>query len=184
MTLIPYTEGMETSRKPGRLLLTGLLVLAGAAASAKARAQRPAKSSRAEADFYYQNGVDQYASGRYPQALAAFREALRRDPGNRVARIAAERVRGEIALTASEKASARRAPGNRGAPPVEDTILQRVARVLAFERTLGDERERAGRLAAMQGRIAELLAERRISRARRRAFSKDAELHALSRRLS
>jgi hypothetical protein len=129
--------------------------------------------------------MDQYAAGRFPEALAAFEEALRQDPGSRAARVAVERLQSELAMKATDRLSATRPPGEREPASAEaDAPLSRLGRFVEFEDTVGDERERLGRLQAMQGRIAQLLAEKKIARARRRRFAKDAELHALSRRLS
>lgn len=167
--------------------ILAVLLLAVADASAATRSGRTAKARRAEAGVYYQAGIDHYAAGRFPQALGAFQEALRRDPGSRAARLAASRVREEMAMTAAQSPAAARPAGDRRPRPSEREdlgLFSRVARVFAFERTVGDERESSGRAQAMQGRIAQLLAERKVARARRRAFGKDAELHALSRRLS
>ena len=166
--------------------LAGLIVLIGVDAAAKARSSRPAKAPRAEADAFYQAGMDHYAHGRYPQALAAFREALRRDPSDRAARLAVNRVLGETAMTASEGlARAPQPAASRAIPRTEeDSVLPGLARFFAVERAVGDEREQEGRRVAMEGRIAQLLVERKVSRSLRRPFSKDAELHALSRRLA
>ncbi|HEX4047555.1 MAG TPA: tetratricopeptide repeat protein [Elusimicrobiota bacterium] len=168
-------------------ILAALLLLAPAAgAFAAPRPQRIARARRAQSELFYQAGVTQYAYGRFPQALASFQEALRRDPNDRAARIALTRVRAEIRMTAKERRpSAAPAPAARPSPALEsgDSPLPVFARCLFFERTLGDERDREGRLQAVRGRIAQLLSERRLARARGRAFSKDAELHALSRRL-
>ena len=131
------------------------------------------------------DGAPELVAGRFPQALAAFQAASRRDPGDRAARVAVSRVRSEMRMTATERPAPVLPPGNKGLPPPPDeTILTRVERVVEFQDTVGDERERLGRIQAMQGRIEQLLAERKVAQFRHRAFAKNAELHALSRRLS
>ena len=173
------------NRRPS-VALAGLFLVLAAVAAAGMRPPRASRGRRAESDFFYQAGVDQYARGRFTEALADFKEALRRDPGNDAARIAANRVREERMMLAAEGASRAPPPAvSRALPQEEDgTFLSSVLRLLAFAQTVVDEKEREGRLRAMQGRIAQLLAERKISRALGRSFTKDAELHALSRRLA
>jgi tetratricopeptide (TPR) repeat protein len=169
------------------LALAGLILFLGGAARAQdtARAREAAMPSAPETA--YEAGVDQYARGRFSEALAAFEGVLRRDPRNRAARIAAERVRAEIAMaaTARPNAAAPRPPDAPWLEPEDDgAFFSKVVGLAHFERTVGEEREREGRLRAMQGRIAQLVVEKRVSRAQGRSFLKDAELHALSRRLS
>jgi tetratricopeptide (TPR) repeat protein len=162
--------------------LAGMIILISVGAAAKPRS-RETSDRRAEADAFYQAGTDYYAHGGFPQALSAFQEALRRDPDDRAARLAIDRVRQEIAMTAS--ATPPRPSASRSIPQTEDEdpLLSSLVRFFAVE-TIGDERDQEGAIEARQGRIAQLLIERKVSRSLRRTFSKDAELHALSRRLS
>jgi TolA-binding protein len=168
------------TRKSGPLL-SGVLILLAAGASAGSSSRPGARGARERADALYQSGVDLYAAGRFPEALASFRDALRADPSDRDARLAANRVVEEMTMTTSAppKTPPLRSPSNDGGGS-----LSRLERFFAFDWALAEEREREGRLRAMQGRIAQLLAEKHLSRGRRRAFLKDAELHALSRRLA
>lgn len=151
----------------------------GGTASAAASSKRVGRSPRAQAELLYQKGLERYAAGRFPEALLAFQEALRRDPESRAARVAAERVRAELAMAGAAREVVAEAP-----EPEEEPLFERIVRFVEFEDTLGDEREVVGRVKAIQGRIAQLLAEKRLAKACRRRFSKDRELHALSRRLA
>ncbi len=168
--------------------LLGPLLLVAAGASAATSPRRAGRIHSAEAAVFYDAGVDQYAHGRFPQALASFREAVRLDPADRTARIAANRVREELAMTATEgrEGGPQAPPANWSLPPMErgGSFLSVLAGLFSIERTVGDERNREGRLLAMRGRIAQLESEKEIARAYGRKFKKDAELHALSRRLS
>ncbi len=163
--------------------LAGLLLSLGAPAVAQSPPPERPAAERAAADASYQAGVDLYAEGRLSEALVLFESALRRDPGNGAARIAAERVRAELAMAGAPPHGAP-APRLEGPAPLEPSFLERLLGFVEFERTMGDARDREGQLRAMQGRIAQLLAERKISRNRGRAFAKERELHALSRRLA
>lgn len=165
-----------------KLKLLAALLLLAASAPAGARSPKTRQALRSEADAFYQSGIDRYAAGRYAEALAAFDEALRRDPGDRAARIAANRVRAELAMEGTPRTGV--VSVRETQEPEEATVLERVLQAVRFEVTVGDERERLGRAQAMQGRIAQLLAERRNARSRGLRFAKEAELHALSRRLS
>lgn len=154
---------------------------------AAADAKRPSRSAlhAAEAEARYQAGVDHYAGGRLPEALLAFEDALKLNPEDRAARAAVNRLRAERTRTLSEAPVVSRAPPPASSPGRHSASLIGLLPLLfRFERAIGDAYEREGRLRAMQGRILQLLAERRVSARRRRRFDKDAELHALSRRLS
>ena len=171
---------MPLQNLSNRVLFAGLVMLSAASGAA---ARRGENSPVVAGDILYQNGMTLYAAGRFPEALAAFQEALRRDPDSRAACVAVSRVRAEMSMSATERTSAVRTSAL-GQPPPDNTIFERLGRVVDFANEVGDERERLGRARALQGRIAQLLAERRIARVRRRRFAKDAELHALSRQLS
>ena len=146
--------------------VAGLILLIDAAASAGMRQRRTASVPNAQADSFYQTGVDQYAEGRFPQALAAFQEAVRRDPRNHAARIAVSRVHEEIAMAVSEKSpsasSQLSASQTLAKTEVNDSFLSSIAPYFAIEQTVGDERDHEGQILAMQGRIAQLLIEKKV----------------------
>jgi tetratricopeptide (TPR) repeat protein len=171
-----------TPTAPRFVALAWACLLLVPAASTAAQAPRAAQAQRSEAERLYQAGVDLYAYGRFPQALAAFQEALRRDPENRATRVAIDRIRQELAMTPIEKLAASPSEGQSYASVDDGLRLTLIERLFVW--AIADERDRSGRLQAMQGRIAQLLAEKKVTRALRRPFRKDAELHALSRRLS
>lgn len=164
---------MRLSTPPGLLFL--FLAFAG---------QAGARDSSRTAQEDYRQGVERYAQGRLTEAFALFSDAQRLDPGNKAYRSAADRVRAEI-MTAAASAQKRTPAAPR---PVEreddDSILSDVLRFAGLSDEFADNADREGRSRAAQGKIAQLLAERRIASARGRQFGKDAELHALSRRLS
>lgn len=173
-----------------RLLLFPIvagLALGGAAPGFASTGRRATLAKRRPlAEARYRAGVDFYARGAYTEALVAFQDAVRLDPGDRAARAAANRVRSELgrhAATYSPGASVWRLrpepPADRG----EASVLAGLAQFVHFERTLGDSRNQQGAQQAMLGRVAQLLAERRMSRARGRPFAREKELHALARRL-
>jgi hypothetical protein len=162
--------------------LTGVCLFEGGAASAGRLASRKALHA-AEAEVRYQAGVDCYADGRFSEALVAFQDALRLNPNDEAARAAVDRLRSEQARAAAQRPAAASHPALRRMGGEDDSFVAKVERYLLFERTVGDARNQQGELLAKQGRIAQLLVERKVSRALRRAFEKDAELHALSRRL-
>jgi hypothetical protein len=165
--------------------LAASLLISGAALAHGAPRPRAAEG-RSAADAVYQKGVQLYAQGRFPEALVLFVRAQRLDPSNRAARVAADRVRTEIAMSAS--AGARTAPPIPGYSPLEteddESFLSDVVRFVNFDEAVGEDCDREGRARAMQGKIAQLLAEKKVALSLGRSFSKDAELHALSRRLS
>ena len=174
-------------RRVRRLLIEALAwvcVLEGGASFAAPKSAPRKGLHAAEAEARYQAGVDDYSHGRYSEALVAFQDALTLDPNDRAARAAVDRLRAERIRPepAESAAAARRSP-----PLVaefDELPLGRFRSLVEFERTLGDARNQQGEVLARQGRIAQLLAERRLSLARHRAFRKNAELHALSRRLA
>lgn len=150
-----------------------------------ARALSP-EEPRSDAESFYQSGVDLYARGRFAKARLEFEEAVRRDPRHRAARVALERLRVEHSY------ATKAAPSPAPAPRLSAAGLRAEAwaapfaalrRVLFFERTVGDAREALGRLEALQGLLSQLETERRVCRARGRAFAREAELRALARRL-
>lgn len=163
-------------------IVAGLIL--GAAGVAAAR-RAPLAKRRPMAEARYRAGVDFYARGAYTEALVAFQDAVRLDPHDPAARAAANRVRSELgrhAPTYSPGSSVWRLQPD---PPPErgGGVLAGLAQFVHFERTLGDSRNEQGAQQAMLGRVAQLLAERRISRERGRPFARESELHALARRL-
>jgi len=171
---------MNASVRLAAAALLGISALAPAAA---------AEDARAAAEASYQAGVEQYARGRFARARADFKKALLLDPRHRAASVGLERIRVEHASDALSEpfrppraARARLGPAGLRAE-AETAPLAAAMRLFFFERTVGDARNALGRLAALQGRIAQLETERRVCRARGRAFGRAAELRALSRRL-
>ncbi|OFX11209.1 MAG: hypothetical protein A2516_00065 [Alphaproteobacteria bacterium RIFOXYD12_FULL_60_8] len=111
---------------------------------------------------------------------------MRLDPKDLSARAAIQR----IALEAAQSGSTLSSPAqpHRSAlasleEKTDDFLLRQVPRYFRFERTVGDARANQGTLQAMQGRVAQLMSERRLALAQRSAFAKEQELRALVRRL-
>lgn len=138
-------------------------------------------ASPSEAERQYQKGVSAYAQGHHALALSAFRESLRLDPRNLSARAAVQRIALEASQPDSARSTTPSAPGSEGA--LDDFLLRQVPRYFRFERTVGDARADQGTLDAMQGRVAQLMGERRLALSHRGVFVKDRELRALVRRL-
>lgn len=145
---------------------------------------RAAPSS--EAERQYQKGLSDYAQGRRVPALAAFQEALRLDPKSPSARAAVQRITLEVSrpdvyrpTPAAQKGSALASLEE----ALDDFLLRQAPRYFRFERTVGDARSDQGTLAAMQGRVAQLMGERRLSLSRRSPFAKEREFRSLVRRL-
>lgn len=65
----------------------------------------------------------------------------------------------------------------------DEYLLGTLYGCLRFERTLGELRTRVGSLRACQGRVDQLLAERRLARTLKKPFAKVRELRALVRRM-
>lgn len=167
-------------------IVAGLMFgVAGAGLAAAGRGAAPAKR-RPLAEARYRAGVDFYARGAYTEALVAFQDAVRLDPGDRASRAAANRVRLELgrhAGTYAPGSSVWRMQPESPADRDGGSLLAGLAQFVHFERTLGDSRNQQGAQQAMLGRVAQLLAERRILRTRGRPFARENELHALARRL-
>lgn len=163
-----------------RFPVSAVLALALAAVPAVSRANARARGDRAEAVF--QEGVSAYASGRFDEARARFAEAARLDPGHRAARTSLARLDVEMRGRPDPDAAV---PAPLPRPPLagDRTLLEELAAFLAFEETIGGAASDLGAARAAQGRVAQLAAERRVARARGRPYPRDAELHALTRRL-
>lgn len=102
-----------------RASLSLLMAFAGPAAAWAADA--PAAALGRADESFYQQGLTRYARGDLKGALAAFREALRRDPENRFARAAVRRVEGELKRPRSRAAPVPgREPPLRGRSPAPE----------------------------------------------------------------
>jgi hypothetical protein len=132
-----------------------------------------------ENDTYYLGGLSLYAHGETKQALAAFRDALARHPNDPKALAAVRRL--EVELAGQKPSSPKRR--RRLALVVDRTWLDHSFWWVRFGRTLGDAESAQGSLTALQGKVKQLLAERRRAFALRRRFSKERELRALVRRM-
>ena len=157
------------------------------------------KSNGEKSEFdSYQHGVQLYADGKPPQALAIFKKIVRKNPKNQYARAAIARVESEIGLKKQPApdiaASAKLKPGpaeaeiprywtERVSEKVDDFLIVNLPRSLNFNHTLGDFITGVGTLQAVQGRVNQLLAERKFALAKNRPFSKEKELRALVRRM-
>jgi hypothetical protein len=158
---------------------TALLTAAGAASPT--RPSLPKSHKTIESDDYYQRGMDLYAAGKTPQALGAFRVALRRHPEDQAAQTAVRRLEVELAY----KPTATHAGDNYSAEPswLDEFVLADMPWLINFNQSLGDSMSASGTLIACNGRVAQLLAERRLAMAQERPFLKEKELRALVRRL-
>ena len=143
-------------------------------------------ASPSEAERRYQQGLSAYAQGHRALALASFKESLRLNPKSPSARAAVMRIELEAAQADSARSVPTAAPKSAVASSegtLDDLLLRQVPRYFRFERTVGDARADQGTLAAMQGRVAQMLSERRHARVRGRSFDKERELRELVRRL-
>lgn len=179
MFLLARTIG----RSPASVCLLALLCASGYGASA------PESSSRERspaAERRYREGVKFYSDGSKSQALACFKEALSLAPRDPAVGSAVRRVEIELAqsIVAAPPPAAGRVRGPKdGEERFSDHLLEELPRRLRFERTLGDAWSAQGTLEAMQGRVAQLLSERKVARARGQAYAKEHELRAIVRRL-
>lgn len=162
-----------------------VLVLCCVGVGFGARNRIPDHGRRALVQARYRAGVELRARGRASEALVAFEDAVLLDPGDTTARTALRRLRAEISRRAATlpTASGERGPRSR-AVAAEDAVSPAIGLMdlIRFERTVAELRDWRGEQRAMQGRIAQLLAERRVCRAQGRTFTRERELHALCRR--
>jgi len=144
--------------------------------------RRPSRVSLSpEAERHYQAGMQFYVAGSKDQALSSFRQALRLSPQDPSARAAVNRLEVELMSPPPTRPEQAR-PDELGEDPVEVFAAQ-VVDFVRFEETLGDARSKTGTLEAMQGRVAQLLAERKRAKSKGLAFAKERELRAMVRRL-
>ncbi|MBI2385353.1 MAG: hypothetical protein HYV14_04985 [Elusimicrobia bacterium] len=162
-----------------RLLLAVCLSLASHLAAVEPRAKAQARREPAGTARLYQTGVDSYARGDLPAALAAFREVTRREPGHRSALAAVRRLESELGAPPARDPSP---PPAAASGRLERFLLRSVPRWFRFERTFGDPLSDVGTLTALNARVVQLMGERRMALARNRSFAKDRELRALLRR--
>jgi len=162
----------------GAALALGLCALLCPPASALERSTSRSQVSP-EAERHYQAGMKFYVAGAKDRALASFRQALRLAPRDPSARAAVNRL--EVELMSPTRPEPAR-PEELGEDPVEVFAAQVVGFVM-FEETLGEARSKTGTLEAMQGRVAQLLAERKRAKSKGLAFAKERELRAMVRRL-
>jgi hypothetical protein len=168
---------MSASNRRRIFVFAAWLMLAGAGSAPAATPSGPAAAD------LYQAGMDDYARGDLDAALASFRAALVQEPENRPATAAAHRMEFEIAARdAAHDADDRAA---RLSPPsaFDRFCLVTVPRWFYFERTIGDGLANVGTMHALNARVAQLLAERKIAFARKRPFKKELQLRALVRRM-
>jgi hypothetical protein len=155
------------------------LGLTGPAASWAAKAA-PASAESRETSRLYQAGMDHYSRGDLAAALASFREALRREPGNLSALAAVHRVEIESARQTTPTAAPRPAPVR--AKSLDRFFLVSLPRWYYFERTIGDGMRDVGTLTALNASIVQLLGERKFALAQNRPFRKERRLRELLRR--
>lgn len=161
------------------IFLACTALLAAGAGATPTRTSHPKRHKTAESDDYYQKGLNLYAAGKTPQALGAFRVALRRHPEDQSAQAAVQRLEVELAyapVASSAKASVEPSW-------IDDFVLADMPWLINFNDSIGDSVNASGALNACNGRVAQLLAERKIALAQERPFGKERELRALVRRL-
>lgn len=151
-----------------------LLLLLALSGSGPARA-----GERSPDEHPYQAGLTRYSRGDREGALASFREALRRDPGDRQSIAAVRRLESELAPRAPEPSAANAGDGT---PRFERLLLVELPRWYQFGRTLGDRMSAVGTVEAANARVGQLLVERRFARARKRPFRNERGLRELLRR--
>jgi len=157
------------------MIFTVLALWPGAARSTSASTPRTKHSIS-----LYQKGAQLYAQGDLRGALAAYRDLLQASPGNRTALLSIARI--EMELTNQRQAP--RAAPHPESSGFDDFILNDLAQWVQFDRSLGDAQDKLGTMAARNGELKQLLAERRVAFNEDRKFLKERELRALVRRLS
>lgn len=140
----------------------------------------PARAGDSPSDEQpYQAGLTLYARGDRTGALASFREALRRNPHDRLAIAAVRRLESELAPRAPPAPAA---SGGAETPRLERLLLVEIPRWYQFGRTIGDCVSAVGTVEAANARVGQLLVERRLARARKRRFRGERTLRELLRR--
>lgn len=170
----------------GTSILLGFLALAAenSPRASAAPQKRPAPELE-EAERRYEIGVGLYAGGRPAAALAEFKASLNLRPNHAATRAAVLRLESETAAIPPPAAASRPStddPTRRG-EALDRLFLVSIPRWINFDKTVGDALSRVGTVAALNGRVAQLLAERRLALARKRPFPKDKQLRALLRRV-
>lgn len=156
----------------------------GAAVALVALCAAPAGARRARTGADpYQRGLELYSHGRLREALSQFEEALRREPDNVLARNAARHIERDLLAERAGFGPEASAPRRETWSERLDDWLLDAGRWARFEAVLGDRLSGLGGLRAAQGRVRQLLAERRLARALHRRFRRDNELRAMVRRL-
>lgn len=151
-----------------------LLILLALSGPGRARA-----GERSPDEHPYQAGLTRYSRGDREGALASFREALRRDPGDRQSIAAVRRLESELAPGAPP---ARAASAAAETPRLERLLLVELPRWYQFGRTIGDRVSAVGTVEAANARVRQLLVERRFALARKRPFRNERGLRELLRR--
>jgi hypothetical protein len=164
-------------------LVAGLIFLGVSSGFAEVKERPPGNGRESLAQARYTVGVDLYARGEFSQALVAFQDAVRLDPRDRSARAAVNRVQMELGRRVQPGAPVWRTRPKEAESEGGGPLLEVLVGLLNFERAVGDPVNDQGAQQAKLGRIAQLLGERRVSRARGLSFAREEELHALSRRL-
>lgn len=167
-------------------LVLGLCAVLGTSALAVPPRRTRSRPTSVQADARYQAGMALYAAGDPLTALKSFRAALREDPEDPYVRAAVRRIEAELAAASAPSS----AP-----PPPETSMLEAAAdafdalclvaipRAVNFDDSVGGAQDVEGTLAALNGRVAQLLQERRYASEHDLPFRKDRELRALVRRI-
>jgi hypothetical protein len=170
---------MSSARRAASRLALAVAISALPLASADAAEDSAPPQSR------YEKALQLYSDGKLREAQAAFASLARDYPNHEAARTAVVRIQNE--LDPDGPMAWVHSPSVHEESSLEDAfdnfLLDSIPRCLRFERTLGDARARVGTLQACQGRIDQLLAERRLARKLKRTFRRDKELRALVRRM-
>lgn len=148
------------------------------------RAEEGSSADGARSQPRYERALRLYTDGRLREAQRAFAAIARDYPDHKAARTAVVRIQYELDQDEPLVFSPAPAARERGlAEGMDELLLGSLPAYLRFERTLGDARTRAGTLRACQGRVEQLLAERRWARSRKAPFRKERELRAMVRRM-
>ena len=164
--------------RPSTLLA---ILFCGSIASAAPGGKAGGAQDRGDVDALYQKGMRLYAVGKPEKALPVFKEVLRRDPDDRSARAAVVRIYTELAFARLPKQEYSQPPTL--SESIDEFLVVDVPRYYDFGRTFGDDIAQAGTLDALNGRVSQLMAERRRALEAGREFAKERELRSLVRRL-